>query len=231
MMPTPIRGHCRPAAGRSRAVDRRAGVQRGRRPGAVSRAARRGRPPAAAAARSRHRGGLCRRRQPRRQPGGGAHPAGRGARHPGRVAVAQLRQGGSAAGGPRSCAVRRRAVHGWRRPASARPDPDPGRPLARRRQRRGLHRQGPSRQRVGDSAASACGCSIGCSTGKPRRRFPRMPATSGCCRRAPPMRCGGCPSATASSRGWRAGSASSSSASTTSRPSARTAPRAGAPTP
>ena len=62
-----------------------------------------------------------------------------------------------------------------------------------------------------------------------RRRSPKTPATSGCCRRAPPMRCGSCPSATASSRDWRAGSASSSSASTTSRPSARTAPRAGVP--
>ena len=59
----------------------------------------------------------------------------------------------------------------------------------------------------------------------------RMPATSGCCRRAPPRRCAGCPSETVSSRGSRAGSASSSSASIMSRPNARTAPQAGVPPP
>ena len=44
-----------------------------------------------------------------------------------------------------------------------------------------------------------------------------MPATSACCRRARPRRCASCPSATASSRAWRTGSASARSASTTSR--------------
>ena len=50
-----------------------------------------------------------------------------------------------------------------------------------------------------------------------------MPATSACSRRAPPTRCAACRSATASSRGWRAGSASGRCASTTSRPSGCTA--------
>ncbi len=53
------------------------------------------------------------------------------------------------------------------------------------------------------------------------------PAISGCCRRAPPTRCGGCPNATASSRVWQAGSAFVSCASTTSRPSASMAGRTG----
>ena len=53
--------------------------------------------------------------------------AGRGGRRPGGVAVAQFRQGGGAGGRARSCAHRRRAVHGRRRPASAGIDPDAGR--------------------------------------------------------------------------------------------------------
>ena len=41
-----------------------------------------------------------------------------------------------------------------------------------------------------------------------RQKSPRTPATSACCRRAPPPPCGSFPNATASSRGWRAGSVS-----------------------
>lgn len=50
-----------------------------------------------------------------------------------------------------------------------------------------------------------------------RQKIPRTPATSACCRRARSPRFASCRSATASSRGWRAGSASARSASTTSR--------------
>ena len=58
-----------------------------------------------------------------------------------------------------------------------------------------------------------------------RQRSPRMPATSACCRRARPRRCASFPSATASSRVCRTGSASARSASTMSRRRARTASR------
>ena len=71
--------------------------------------------------------------------------------------------------------------------------------------------------------ARPCTASTRCSIGAPGRTSRRTPAISGCCRRARPRRCGGCPSATASSRGWRAGSASARSASTTSRRRAPTA--------
>jgi polyisoprenyl-phosphate glycosyltransferase len=46
------------------------------------------------------------------------------------------------------------------------------------------------------------------------RRFRRMQAISGCCPRGLRRRCGNCPSATGSSRAWRAGSDSARSAST-----------------
>ena len=59
------------------------------------------------------------------------NPGARPARRAGRHAVAQFRQGGRFARRPRSCAARRRAVHGRRRPASARHDRDAGRALAR----------------------------------------------------------------------------------------------------
>ena len=71
--------------------------------------------------------------------------------------------------------------------------------------------------------ARASRCSIADQLAARGRRFPRTPATSACSRRAPRRRCGSFPSATASSRGSRAGSASGRSGSTTSRPIARTA--------
>ena len=80
----------------------------------------RGRAPSQGDPSADHRSRLCRRRQP------GRHAcrwrtrlARRSARRPGRVAVAQFRQGGRAARRPRSCPLRGRAVHGRRRPAPA----------------------------------------------------------------------------------------------------------------
>ena len=56
-----------------------------------------------------------------------------------------------------------------------------------------------------------------------RTKSPKTPAISGCCRRAPPRHCAACPSAIASSRACRAGSAFAKSVSTTSRRRAPTA--------
>ena len=152
--------------------------------------------------------------------------AGRCARRPGGLALAQFRQGGGAARRPRSCPPRRRPVHGRRRPASAHAGRDawsgtgsmtattwstPPRPTAR-----------ASRGCAG-SAVKAFYALINWGARQKiprgRRRFP--PAVAARRRRA----ASSCPSATASSKGSRAGSAFARSASTTSRPSARTAAR------
>ena len=63
------------------------------------------------------------------------------------------------------------------------------------------------------------------STGAHATRFRRMPAIFVCCRRARPRRCGNCPNATASSRGWRAGSVFARSESITAGRAARMARR------
>ncbi len=78
--------------------------------------------------------------------------AGASARRPGDLVVAQFRQGSGVACRPRSCPAGRGAVHRRRRPASDRADRYAGRSLARWRLRRGLHRQGTSRERVGGAA-------------------------------------------------------------------------------
>ncbi len=80
------------------------------------------------------------------------------------------------------------------------------------------------------TARTSRGCAVPACIGSTRwstwarvRRFPRMPATSDCCRRARRTRCGRCPSATASSRASQAGSGSVRRASTTNRRRARMA--------
>ena len=106
-------------------------------------------------------------------------PAGRRARRPGGLAVAQFRQGGGAARRPRSRPPRRRAVHGRRRPASADAGRHAGRPLARRRLRRRLHRQGPPRERA--LAAPALGAGL-----LRHHQLGRAPEDPGGRRRLPP---------------------------------------------
>ena len=101
------------------AVDRRARLQRGRRPRRAARAADRPRQDAAGALRAGLRSGLCRRRQRATTRSRSRAALRRCARRPGGVAVAQFRQGGRADGRARPCPARRGAVHGRRRPASA----------------------------------------------------------------------------------------------------------------
>ena len=138
-------------------------------------------------------------------------------------AVAQFRQGGRSARRPRPCPARRRAVHGRRRPASA----DLIETLVARWLDDGYdvvytakaHRENEPWLRRARRQIVLRADQLGRAPQDSRR----TPATSACCRRARRRRCARCRNATASSRGWRAGSASARCASTMSRPSARTA--------
>ena len=173
------------------------------------------------------RGRLCRRRQPRWHARRCARTPSRQSRRAGDLAVAQFRQGGGAARRPRSRPLGRRTVHGRRRPASAHAGREARGPLARSGLRRGLHRQGASRERAVAAPLRGQGVlqldQLGRAAKNPRgrRRFSLALAARG----------GGAansfPSATASSRDSRAGSDFVRSASTTSRQSASTAPPPG----
>ncbi len=133
---------------RARAVDRHPAVQRSQGPRRAARAHRPGRARAQSQMRPGNGSRLCRRRQQGRHQRHRPVAAGRPARRAGGDAVAQFRQGSGAARRPRPCAARRRAVHGRRRPASARSGRYSGLALARRRLRRRLHRQGAPRERA-----------------------------------------------------------------------------------
>ncbi len=176
-------------AGRSRAVDRRPRLQRGREPAGAARRASSRSPGAAQQQAAGHRSHLRRRRQPRCHARDRARALRRRARCPGGLAVAQFRQGGGAARRPRSCAARRRAVHGRRWPASAVAGRDAGRLLARSGLRRRLHRQSPPRERALAAPACRCAASMPSSTGARGRRSRRTPATSACSPRARRRRC------------------------------------------